>query len=212
MTSLLVWVLHPHTFSETLFSFQSTTSVWLNQTAFIFYQISNPLSRTFFDLFFRRLGSRLTTFKYITRFALTLQVFFSKTFLKLSSSSSSLKTTLLIYPTFSFLANPSFVRVIHETHGCVVTQLLFYTFLFNSFLFILVLYYRFSLQLPNFICKTLFQFFVKIFNTTLKLQQHWQIIFQFHAFIFLTTLIAKFPQYLALQLSNSKISVRKLCR
>ena len=32
-------------------------------------------------------------------------VFFSKTFLKLSSSSSSLKTTLLIYPTFSFLAS-----------------------------------------------------------------------------------------------------------
>ncbi|WP_204778645.1 hypothetical protein, partial [Lactobacillus gallinarum] len=68
------------TFSETLFSFQSTTSVWLNQTAFIFYQISNPLSRTFLIYFFRRLGSRLTTFKYITRFALTLQVFFQKLF------------------------------------------------------------------------------------------------------------------------------------
>ncbi|WP_220029497.1 hypothetical protein, partial [Lactobacillus helveticus] len=62
-----------------------------------------------------------TTFKYTTRFALTLQVFFSKTFLKLASSSSSLKTTLLIYPTFSLLANPLFVRVIDDTHGCVVT-------------------------------------------------------------------------------------------
>ncbi|WP_205841213.1 hypothetical protein, partial [Lactobacillus helveticus] len=65
----------------------------------------------------------LTTFKYITRFALTLQVFFSKTFLKLASSSSSLKTTLLIYPTFSLLANPIFVRVLTETLGSVVKLL-----------------------------------------------------------------------------------------
>ncbi|MDX5074429.1 hypothetical protein SD914_08610, partial [Lactobacillus crispatus] len=47
--------LHPHTFSETLFSFQSTTSVllFIKQTAFIFYQTIISLSRTFFDLFFR---------------------------------------------------------------------------------------------------------------------------------------------------------------
>ena len=44
--------LHPHTFSETLFSFQSTTSVRLNQTAFIFYQTLKLLSRTFLNLFF----------------------------------------------------------------------------------------------------------------------------------------------------------------
>jgi len=44
--------LHPHTFSETLFSFQSTTSVRLNQTAFIFYQTLKLLSRTFSNLFF----------------------------------------------------------------------------------------------------------------------------------------------------------------
>ena len=44
--------LHPHTFSETLFSFQSTTFVRLNQTAFIFYQTLKLLSRTFLNLFF----------------------------------------------------------------------------------------------------------------------------------------------------------------
>ncbi|PLA30383.1 hypothetical protein CYJ80_03910, partial [Lactobacillus crispatus] len=51
---LLVWVLHPHTFSETLFSFQSTTSVLLfvKQTAFIFYQTIISLSRTFLICFF----------------------------------------------------------------------------------------------------------------------------------------------------------------
>ena len=47
--------LHPHTFSETLFSFQSTTSVLLfvKQTAFIFYQTIISLSRTFLICFFR---------------------------------------------------------------------------------------------------------------------------------------------------------------
>ncbi|MCT3537242.1 hypothetical protein EFR64_09460, partial [Lactobacillus crispatus] len=47
--------LHPHTFSETLFSFQSTTSVLLfvKQTAFIFYQTIVSLSRTFLICFFR---------------------------------------------------------------------------------------------------------------------------------------------------------------
>ncbi|WP_204778653.1 hypothetical protein, partial [Lactobacillus gallinarum] len=47
-----------------------------------FYILSNLKSfvKNFFDLFFCRLGSRLTTFKYITRFALTLQVFFQKLF------------------------------------------------------------------------------------------------------------------------------------
>ncbi|PEG82160.1 hypothetical protein CP367_10490 [Lactobacillus sp. UMNPBX16] len=46
--------LHPHTFSETLFSFQSTTSVLLfvKQTAFIFYQTIISLSRTFLICFF----------------------------------------------------------------------------------------------------------------------------------------------------------------
>ncbi|WP_221885466.1 hypothetical protein, partial [Lactobacillus helveticus] len=100
-----------------------------SQTAFVFYQIHNSLSRTFLNLFFCRSSSRLTTVKYITCFALTLQVFFSKTFLKLASSSSSLKTTLLIYPTFPLLANPLFVRVLIETLGSVVTLL----FLFINF-------------------------------------------------------------------------------
>ena len=75
--------LHPHTFSETLFSFQSTTSVLLfvKQTAFIFYQTIISLSRTFFDLFFSSCSSffcfRLTTFKYITSLFTSLQVLFS---------------------------------------------------------------------------------------------------------------------------------------
>ncbi|MGP3387197.1 hypothetical protein, partial [Lactobacillus crispatus] len=51
--------LHPHTFSETLFSFQSTTSVLLFCKAdsfyisFIFYQTIISLSRTFLICFFR---------------------------------------------------------------------------------------------------------------------------------------------------------------
>ena len=75
--------LHPHTFSETLFSFQSTTSVLLfvKQTAFIFYQTIISLSRTFFDLFFLSCSSFfcfcLTTFKYITSLFTSLQVLFS---------------------------------------------------------------------------------------------------------------------------------------
>ena len=75
--------LHPHTFSETLFSFQSTTSVLLfvKQTAFIFYQTIISLSRTFFDLFFSSCSSffcfYLTTFKYVTSFFCFLQVLFS---------------------------------------------------------------------------------------------------------------------------------------
>ena len=73
--------LHPHTFSETLFSFQSTTSVRLNQTAFIFYQTLKLLSRTFFEFVFRHplelFISCLTTFKYVTSFFSLLQVLFS---------------------------------------------------------------------------------------------------------------------------------------
>ena len=47
--------LHPHTFSETLFSFQSTTSVLLFYKADSFYILSNHhfFVKNFFDLFFR---------------------------------------------------------------------------------------------------------------------------------------------------------------
>ena len=47
--------LHPHTFSETLFSFQSTTSVLLFCKADSFYILSNHhfFVKNFFDLFFR---------------------------------------------------------------------------------------------------------------------------------------------------------------
>ena len=74
--------LHPHTFSETLFSFQSTTSVLLfvKQTAFIFYQTIISLSRTFLICFFVLLKLfcfHLTTFKYITSLFTSLQVLFS---------------------------------------------------------------------------------------------------------------------------------------
>ncbi|WP_220022276.1 hypothetical protein, partial [Lactobacillus helveticus] len=88
--------------------------------------------------------------------ALTLQVFFSKTFLKLASSSSSLKTTLLIYPTFSLLANPLFVRVIDDTHGCVVTYFLFSTLLFANLLFISVFYRHLSSAITELLVQNIF--------------------------------------------------------
>ena len=74
--------LHPHTFSETLFSFQSTTSVLLfvKQTAFIFYQTIISLSRTFLICFLSCSSFFcfcLTTFKYITSLFTSLQVLFS---------------------------------------------------------------------------------------------------------------------------------------
>ncbi|WP_220025076.1 hypothetical protein, partial [Lactobacillus helveticus] len=110
----------------------------------------------FFEFVFCRSSSRLTTVKYITCFALTLQVFFSKTFLKLASSSSSLKTTLLIYPTFPLLANPLFVRVIDDTHGCVVTYFLFYTLLFANLLFISVFYRHLSSAITELLVQNIF--------------------------------------------------------
>src|SRR5699024_19223 len=75
--------LHPQTFSETLFSFQSTTSVLLfvKQTAFIFYQTILSLSRTFLICFFSSCSSffcfRLSTFKYINSLFTSLQLLFS---------------------------------------------------------------------------------------------------------------------------------------
>ena len=100
--------LHPHTFSETLFSFQSTTSVRFNQTAFIFYQALKLLSRTFLNLFFvirssysslawqhlNILPASSPLCKYFFHF-----IDFSFAQASYSSCAASLETTLLIYNT-----------------------------------------------------------------------------------------------------------------
>ena len=75
--------LHPHTFSETLFSFQSTTSVLLFCKADSFYILSNHhfFVKNFFWFVFSSCSSffcfHLTTFKYITSLFTSLQVLFS---------------------------------------------------------------------------------------------------------------------------------------
>ena len=153
--------LHPHTFSETLFSFQSTTSVRLNQTTFIFYQTLKLLSRTFLNLFFCRFRFRLTTFKYVTSFSFALQVLFLF-FLCLAFYSavfvSSLEATLLIYLIFFLLANLCF-RSLHLWNAwfscncffCPLLFLLTIFFTFCSFCFLLVRDFPFfRLFLPRF--------------------------------------------------------------
>ncbi|WP_260273737.1 hypothetical protein, partial [Lactobacillus helveticus] len=81
--------------------------------------------------------------------------------LKLASSSSSLKTTLLIYPTFPLLANPLFVRVIDDTHGCVVTYFLFSTLLFANLLFIYVFYRHLSSAITELLVQNIFLIFLQ---------------------------------------------------
>ena len=109
--------LHPHTFSETLFSFQSTTSVRLNQTAFVFYQTFKLLSRTFLNLFFvirssysslawRHLNMLPASSPFCKYFFHFIDFSFAQA--SYSSCAASLETTLLIYPISALLASSPF--------------------------------------------------------------------------------------------------------
>ena len=106
--------LHPHTFSETLFSFQSTTSVRFNQTAFIFYQTLKLLSRTFLNLFFairssysslawRHLNMLPASSPFCKYFFHFIDFSFAQA--SYSSCAASLEATLLIYPISALLAS-----------------------------------------------------------------------------------------------------------
>ena len=75
--------LHPHTFSETLFSFQSTTSVllFLQSRQLLYFIKPSFLCQELFWFVFSSCSSffcfHLTTFKYITSLFTSLQVLFS---------------------------------------------------------------------------------------------------------------------------------------
>ena len=75
--------LHPHTFSETLFSFQSTTSVllFLQSRQLSYFIKPSFLCQELFWFVFSSYSSffcfHLTTFKYITSLFTSLQVLFS---------------------------------------------------------------------------------------------------------------------------------------
>ena len=109
LTSLFVWVFTPAHFSETLFSFQGTTSV-RSFTSDSFYIISNSfvLCQELFWIYFCLQVLNLTTVKYITRSFYLLQAFL-KYFLFLFACLLLFrflsKATLLIYLIYSFLAS-----------------------------------------------------------------------------------------------------------
>ena len=106
LTSLFVWVFTPAHFSETLFSFQCTTSV-RSFTSDSFYIISNSfvLCQELFWIYFCLQVLNLTTVKYITRSFYLLQAFFEIFFISFclpASVSLSLKSDFINIPDLFF--------------------------------------------------------------------------------------------------------------